>query len=189
MATAAKKDDGGLPTGLDVEAFLAWVKDKPGRYELHDGEVIAMPPQRNWHATTKGSVYVARREAIKSAGVPCHAMPDGVAVHVGAQGWYEPDALVCCGPEAPGDEIKIDNPLIVVEVPSPSTGHLDESHKLVGYFSVASVQHYVIVSPATKYLVHHKRQDDGTILTRIVTAGPLLLDPPGLTVDLTEILS
>lgn len=189
MATAAKKRDGALPTGLDVDAFLAWVKDHPGRYELHDGEVFAMSPARVLHGVKKFAMQRALLSAVREARLSCHVMPDGIAVHVSDQKWYEPDALVYCGPEAPGDDIKIDDPIIVVEVASPSTGNLDATHKLVGYFSVLSVQHYVIVNPATKLLVHHKRQDDGTILTRIITAGPLQLDPPGLTVDLTEILS
>lgn len=189
MATAPKRYDSGLPTGLDVDAFLAWAKDKPGRYELHNGEIIAMSPQRNRHTSKKGSVYVALREAIREAGVDCCAMPDGVAVYVSDEKWYEPDALVYCGPEAPGDDIKIDNPVIIFEVVSPSSGGLDANDKLLGYFSVTSVLHYVIVYPKDKRLIHHKRQGDGTILTRIITAGPLRLDPPGLSVDLTEVLS
>ncbi len=27
--------------------------------------------------------------------------------------------------------------------------------------------------------VHHHRQDDGSIVTRVVTRAPILLDPPG----------
>lgn len=189
MATVAQKTYHDLPRGLDAAAFHDWLKTNPGRYELHNGEIFAMSPQRNRHATKKGSTYVALRDAIKAARLTCHAMPDGVAVHVSDSKWYEPDALVYCGPEAPGDDIKIDNPMIVVEVVSPSTGSLDAADKLIGYFSVGSVQHYLIVYPVEQRLVHHKRQGDGTILTRIVAAGPLQLDPPGLSVDLTEMLS
>lgn len=189
MTAPALKPRDRLPRGLDVDQFLDWYEQQPGRYELHNGEVFAMSPQRNWHATTKGSIYVALRAAIASAGLPCHAMPDGVAVHVSGDKWYEPDALVYCGPPAPGNDIKIDHPVVIVEVASPSTVNLDETSKLVGYFSLASVHHYIIVYPRDKRLVHHQRQVDGTILTRIVTAGPLRLDPPSLSVDLTEVLS
>lgn len=54
-------------------------------------------------------------------------------------------------------------------------------------------RHSSIPKPAEptseRRLVHHERQHNGTILTRIVATGPLTLDPPGLSVDLTGILS
>lgn len=189
MATAAKNRGTDLPTGIGVDAFLAWVKDHPGRYELHDGDVIAMPPARVQHGVGKFAIQRALLTAVREAGLPCHVMPDGIAVRVSDERWYEPDGLVYCGPAAPADDVEIANPVILVEVVSPSTGRLDAPDKLSGYFSLPSVRHYLIVYTKTKHLVHHKRQDDGTLLTSIVTAGPLLLDPPGLIVDLTEILS
>jgi len=190
MATAQKlPDEPSLPTGLDVPAFLAWVKANPGRYELHNGEIFAMSPARVRHGVKKFAIQRALLDGVRHAGLPCHVMPDGIAVQVSDKKWYEPDALVYCGPEAPGDDIKIDNPIIVVEVISPSTAGLDAMHKLIGYFDVASVEHYIIVHPVSQRILHHKRQADGTLLTTIMSGGVLRLDPPGLSVDLTEILS
>ena len=188
MATALKVPSDGLPTGLDVPSFLEWVKNKPGRYELHNGDVVAMSPARVRHGVGKFAIQRALLAGVRDAGLPCHVMPDGIAVHVSDQKWYEPDALVYCGAAALEDDIKIDNPVIVVEVISPSTAGIDEADKLLGYFSLASVHHYLIVHLKEKRVVHHQRRSDDTILTRIVTAGPLLLDPPGMTVDLTELL-
>lgn len=186
MATAPKRPDDELPRGIDVEAFLAWVKDQPGRYELHGGVVIAMAPERIEHAATKFAVARSLYAAIQTEKLPCHVLPDGVAVHVSDRKWYEPDALVYCGPKAPRGEVKIEAPLIVVEVSSPSTSNLDEQQKLVGYFSLPSLHHYLIVYPE-KPLLHHQRQADGTILTRIVSAGPLRLDPPGIEIDVASL--
>jgi hypothetical protein len=44
------------------------------------------------------------------------------------------------------------------------------------------VQHYLIVRTEDGAIIHHARNADGTILTRIVREGVLRLDPPGLTV-------
>lgn len=182
MGSAAKRYDSGLPTGLDVDAFLEWVKSRPGRYELHEGAVYAMAPERVWHAQTKLAVHFALADAVRAAGLDCHVLPDGVAVHVSDVKWYEPDALVYCGAEAQPDDLNIVNPVIIVEVESPSTERLDETVKLAGYFSVPSVQHYLIVYSGGP-LVHHRRQSDGTILTRLVSSGPIRLDPPGIELD------
>ena len=53
----------------------------------------------------------------------------------------------------------------MVEVASPSTRKIDASLKLTGYFSLPSVQHYLIVDPDGPPVIHHRRQGDGTILT------------------------
>lgn len=188
MATAPKRPDDELPRGIDVEAFLAWAKDRPGRYELHDGTVIAMAPERLEHVDVKTNTQVALREGIKKAGLECRAVGDGIAVHVNDRKWYQPDALVYCGARAPRDATRIDNPLIVVEVSSPSTSNIDEQNKLVGYFSVPSVEHYLIVYP-DKPLLHHQRQSDGTILTRIMSSGILRLDPPGIELDVADLFA
>lgn len=187
MTTAPKRYESGLPRGLDVDGFLAWAKDQPGRFELHDGEVIAMAPERVWHATMKFAVQRALFEAAAAAGASCHIVPDGVAVHVSDRKWYEPDAMVYCGGAAGPDDLNIVDPVIVGEVASPSTVRLDETAKLVGYFSVASVQHYVIVYPDGAPIVHHQRQADGTILTRLVGTGVVRFDPPGIEIDVANL--
>ena len=50
------------------------------------------------------------------------------------------------------------------------------------YFRLPSVQHYLIVRTEDRAIIHHARNADGTILTRIVREGPRCLDPPGFTV-------
>lgn len=187
MATAPKRPDDELPRGIDVEAFLAWVKDRPGRFELHSGVVVAMAPERLDHVDVKTNMQLALREGIKKASLDCRAVGDGVAVHVSDTKWYQPDALVYCGPKASGDATWIENPSITVEVLSPSTTHIDEGAKLIGYFSVPSVHHYLIVDPAGPPLVHHQRQSDGSILARIIGGGVLKLDPPGIEIDVASL--
>ena len=187
MATAPRRPDDELPRGIDVEAFLAWMKDRPGRFELHGGAVIAMSPERLGHVNVKSAAYMALRSGIRSAGVPCHVVGDGVAVQVSDAKWYQPDALVYCGPAASSDSIKIENPTIIVEVLSPSTGHIDEGAKLVGYFSLPSVQHYLIIDPDGPPLVHHRRQSDGSILAHIIGAGHLRFDPPAIEIEVASL--
>lgn len=167
---------------MTVEEFLSWAEDRPGRYELHDGRIVAMSPERVGHASVKGAIFRALTDALVNADLRCHVLPDGVAVRVSETRWYEPDALVYCGAEAARDSIQIDNPMIVVEVLSPSTAQRDIHAKLAGYFSVPSVMHYLIVDPESPPVVHHKRQDDGTILTRLIPSGEIKFDPPGFVV-------
>jgi Uma2 family endonuclease len=169
---------------MTSDEFVAWAMEQPEgkRFELVAGEVVAMAPERSAHALAK--FHIARRlaEAVESGGHPCQVYPDGMAVTIDATTTYEPDALVRCGPISPPDAIKLSDPVIVVEVLSPSTRARDAGAKLVDYFRLPSVHHYLIVRTEDRAIIHHARNADGTILTRIVREGDLHLEPPGLTV-------
>ena len=64
----------------------------------------------------------------------------------------------------------------------------DLRDKLVGYFQVPSIVHYLIVDPDDRLVIHHARGGGDAITTRILSAGsPLKLDPPGLEMAVAEL--
>ena len=133
---------------MTVDEYLDWAMDRPGRYELFQGEVFAMSPETVGHAQTKGNVYFALTAAVRERGLPCYVLPDGPTVRVDEHTAYEPDALVYCGEELPQTALEVPNPVVIVEVLSPSTRRIDVSVKLAGYFRLPSVAHYLIVDLA-----------------------------------------
>jgi Uma2 family endonuclease len=172
---------------MTVDEFLVWAEVQPGRWELYNGVPYAMAPERAGHGEIKFGVQTALVQGIRKAGLPCYMLPDGATVRVSQHTAHEPDALVYCGQKLPSDAIEVPNPVIVVEVASPSTRKVDASLKLTGYFRLPSVQHYLIIDPDGPPVVHHRLQADGTILTSIVHDGALTLDPPGIEVEVAEI--
>jgi Uma2 family endonuclease len=172
---------------MTVDEYLTWAAGKPGRYELYDGSVYAMSPEGIGHAKVKFAVQAALAAGIKARNLPCHMLPDGLTVRVEARTAFEPDALVYCGKEASSTSLEITNPVIVVEVLSPSTRRVDVSKKLAGYFQLSSVAHYLIVDPTKPLIVHHTRSSDGKIETRIVSDGAIALEPPGLELKLADV--
>ena len=171
---------------MTVDEYLAWAEGRPGRFELYAGVVYAMTPERAEHAIVKFGVQTVLLSAIRRAGLPCHMLPDGMTVRVDEDTAHEPDARVYCGEKLPGSAIEVPNPLIVVEVLSPSTRRIDASAKLAGYFRVPSVAHYLIVNPDSRLVIHHARGEGDVIATRIVREGTLRLDPPGMDVPVEE---
>lgn len=167
---------------MTSDAFIAWAMEQPdgSRCELVAGEIVAMAPERAAHSRLKGAIYAQLAEAIRAAGLPCEAYPDGMAVEVDAETVYEPDALVRCGMPLPDDAVKVTDPMIVVEVLSPSTRARDTGAKLADYFRMPSTRHYLIVRTEDRTIIHHARGEDGAIITRIIRGGPLRLDPPGI---------
>ena len=174
---------------MSVDEFLAWALGQPGRHELEDGVVIAMSPERVGHLESKSNAMLALKRAIGRAKRPCHALPDGATVRINNRTAFEPDALVYCGPRLPNKAIEIPNPIIVVEVLSDSTARRDAHDKLVGYFAVTSIFHYLLVDSDKRYVVHHKRGAGEVIETRIIHAGAITLDPPGLSVSVEEMFA
>jgi Uma2 family endonuclease len=124
---------------------------------------------------------------VRGSGRPCHVLSDGVTIRIDGMTAYEPDALVYRGQERPLSDVEVPDPVILVEVLSPSTRQIDASIKLTGYFRLPSVAHYLIVDPAEPMIVHHSRKPGEEIVTRVVTEGTIRLDPPGLQLALADI--
>ena len=159
---------------------------QPGRYERVAGEPVAMSPERVEHVRIKNRVWAALDRAILSAGLDGEALGDGVTIEVDDDTDYEPDAVVNCGPKLPPDATAASNPIIVVEVLSPSNQSIDSSDKLADYFRVPSIQHYLIVRAKRREIIHHSRAG-ADIVARVINIGKIVLNPPGIEIDLTEV--
>jgi len=169
---------------MTADEFIVWAMEQPEgkHYELVAGEVFAMSPERVGHARAKLRVAARFAAAIDAGHLSCEVFGDGMAVRVDAATVYEPDAMVRCGPPMDDDAIEVMDPVIVVEVVSPSSHKRDSGTKLEDYFRIPSVRHYLIVKTENKAIIHHRRDETGEIFTHILREGVLHLDPPGLTV-------
>ena len=145
-------------------------------------------PERARHNLLKAHACLALRDAIKRSGANCTAYTDGMTVKIDSGTAREPDALVQCGKPIDLDELIADNPVIVVEIVSPSFERDDTTKKLSEYFSVGSIQHYLVVDGEKRLIIHHGRRPDGDILTRIHSDGEIGLEPPGLKIPFTDMM-
>jgi Uma2 family endonuclease len=140
-----------------------------------------MAPERAAHARVKARIWRRLEDATEAGNLPREALTDGMSVEVDEHTVYEPDALVRCGALLRPGAVKLSDPLIVVEVLSSSTSARDASIKPDDDFRLPSVQHYLIVGTENRTIIHHQRGTDSIALTRIVREGPILLEPPGIT--------
>ena len=176
------------PPAFTADEFIAWALEQPeGRFELDNGAVVAMAPERIGHGRAKNRILRALEAAIAARGLGCEAHPDGATVRIDDGTVYEPDALVRCGQPLPADAIEVTDPIVVVEVVSPSSRGIDRGVKHASYFSLPSVRHYLIVDTDKRVVIHHRRDEGGQIGVRILRDGSLTLDPPGLTIEVQAI--
>ena len=167
---------------MTVDEFLLWAVAQEGRWELHEGIVRKITPERLDHARTKGEAFVALSVAARRAGCDCEVFGSGAGVQIDDWTVYAPDGAIVCGPKLPDDAILLVNLMVVVEILSPATAGIDHGRKLSGYFSLASVQHYLILDPERRVAIHHKRGASDAIETRVFSEGAVKLDPPGFEV-------
>ncbi len=175
---------------MTVPEFLAWAKAQDGgRFELVCGQIVAMAPERWEHVQAKQRAFRALEAAVERAGVACQALIDGLAVAVDDETSYIPDALVNCGEPGAPDALIAPNPVIVVEVLSPSTRGIDTTVKLADYFRVLSLKHYLIVDLGRRHVVHYRKQTDGTVTVVVMSEGEIAFDPPGISVTVVSLLA
>jgi Uma2 family endonuclease len=158
-------------------------------YDLIHGEIVAQAASRAAHGRVKAAAWSAFAAAIRGAGLRCEAFVETLAVEIAEGNTFEPDVLVESGPPLPPDARLSENPVIVVEVLSPSTERRDETTRYVGYLKQRGVPHYLVIDPDNRLAIHHRRVSDIEIATRIVTVGELHFDPPGLTIAVADLFA
>jgi Uma2 family endonuclease len=179
-----------IPRRLSTDEFLRWLESRAEdeRWELVDGEPVrGMAPETVRHVELKRNLLETLRDALRTAGLPCRALGDGVAVRVDPRSFFQPDASITCADHVDPDGTEVPEPIVVAEVVSPGTRVRDHTVKLVDYFTVPSVQHYLLIETRRRLVLHHRRGAEREVVTRFLPAGRLRLDPPGLELDVEAI--
>ena len=85
-------------------------------------------------------------------------------VKVNDEKYYYPDITVACD-ETPQDRFYREEPVLIVEVTSPSTREIDRREKLQAYQQMPSVLEYVLIEQDKMHIEIHRRQASGTWIT------------------------
>lgn len=162
----------------NLEEFRAWHERQPDVWEFIDGALRLMAPGSNAHTLVKGNVHGAFAQALR--GTDCRALVDGAIVEVHGSSLI-PDIVVTCT-DLDSSTPRVGEPVIIVEILSPSNERDDTGRKLALYLEISTLRHYVVIHQDRRQIVHHERRDDfgGAFLTTIAPPDPLRLDPPGI---------
>lgn len=131
------------------------------RLEFVDGWVYAMVGGTPTHARLASRVLAALAAALRP---PCEPYGSDLKIHIAAahRSTYADVVVVCGEPQtARGDKNAIVNPVVLVEVLSPSTEGEDRGAKWSDYQTLASLQHYVLVSQDVRRVEVYSRQAEG----------------------------
>ena len=144
-----------------VEQFLAWMRIRPERFELHGDRIVCMSGTKKEH---REAVRTLDEEIQKRKRAGCHVdIADAIKATVGTSPYYFPDLIMVCGPQEYEDIDGIDvleNPCVVVEVLSRTTRKTDESFKLESHLGLPSVKLVVLVDTDAVTAAMHARGRD-----------------------------
>lgn len=168
------------PQRMTVDEYLPWAVAQGGRWELIDGRPVKMPAETLFHIKVKFFVALVLTELAEASGLALHALSDGATVRIDKHNANEPDSLVYAGPERPDDDLEVPDPIIVAEVISPTSGARDKNRKRHDYFSLPSVEHYLVVDPKSRTVLHFNRANWEGKGKRLGEADTVDLTPPGL---------
>jgi Uma2 family endonuclease len=147
-------------TYLTVEEYLALERQSEIRSEYLDGEIAAMTGGSPNHSLIIGNLHAELRQALKSG--PCRVFPGDLRIRIPATNLYNyPDIVVVCGDVLPDetDRDAILNPVVIVEVLSPTTESYDRGKKFESYQTLESLKEYVLVAQDRPRVEHYLRQD------------------------------
>jgi Uma2 family endonuclease len=181
MTTAAARTEHRMTVG----EFLDWSEEQAddARYELVAGvPVRLMAPTIIRHAQIQYNAGQGLRRAIGEAALPCRVYDAGPGVAVGHEGdqCRIPDVVVTCALTVDETARLVPEPVIVIEVASPSTRLADVNDKVEFYSSIESVQHYLVIEQDRRRVVYHGLGPSGGLEPRILREGEIALDPPGI---------
>ena len=148
---------------LTPEEYIAFERKAPpdseiSRYEYLNGELIAMSGASREHNLITNNISGELRSLLKGSGCETYASDMRVSAPVTSSYFYPDVVVVCEDPRFEDDVFDILlNPIILVEVLSPSTEAYDRGEKFSHYRHLASLQEYVLVSQ-DKVLVERYRR-------------------------------
>ena len=151
-----------LKTKISAEEYLAGEEVSRTKHEFVDGEVYAMSGAINKHNLIAGNLFGNLWLHLRDSG--CEVYKENMKLKADENTFYYPDIFVACD-KNPENEYYREEPILIIEVVSPSTRQIDRREKLRAYQQIPSVQEYVIVEQEKISVEIHRRQPDGRWIT------------------------
>lgn len=174
-----------------LEEYLELDSNSEEKYEYFDGEVFAMAGGSLHHNRVARNLIWLLNDKLAAAG--CEVLPADMRIKVPKAFPYRyPDLSIVCGEpvieELSGQQMLV-NPLVLIEILSPTTAAYDQGRRFSAYQSIASFQEYLLVSQDRPQITQYVRQPNGKWLRSEIEGleSQLLLETVNCVLSLREI--
>lgn len=179
-----------LKTKVPAADYLNNELASPVKHEFVNGEVYAMAGGSVRHNLISGNIFAALRSHLIDN--ECDVIIADVKLKTTDEAYYYPDVFVSCD-NKPQSQYYREEPVLIIEVASPSTREIDRREKLRAYQQMPSVREYAIVEQDKLHIELHRRQPNGNWITYFYNDNDLDVDiefqSVGLRTNLDEIYS
>jgi Uma2 family endonuclease len=174
-------------TIAEYDAFVAGIADDR-EFELVDGELVMMVNPTQYHEQIAANIGAPLKLAMDRRG--CLSYQGGMRVQrdhdSSGRDKYRPDVLVRCG--AIENTTYVIDPIVIVEVLSPSTIDNDRGRKLRFYKTMPTAMHIVLAHSDQMRVEHYARLPDGWQLGVLtLPTEQLVLDAVDFSIDQSQI--
>jgi Uma2 family endonuclease len=153
----------GMPLQtLSMTEYLVWESEQPDRHEYFRGETFAMVGARRGHGRVVSNL--GRHIGNHFEEGPCQVFSENMKVRIADEAVLYPDIFVTCGAYFSADQQVFTDPVLIIEVLSPSTQRYDRSEKFAMYRKLPTLREYVLIDPATQRAEVFRLQNDGSCL-------------------------
>lgn len=171
---------------LTADEYLAIERAAESKSEFFDGEMIPMSGGSENHSLIAMNIGSELRRVLRGRGLRVHSSDLRITTPEGL--YTYPDVSVVGPPQFEGDQRDILlNPLLLVEVLSPSTEAYDRGAKFARYREIESLRTYVLVSQDSLNVEVFTRQLDDSWSLRTFRAGRVAIQEPACEIELAEI--
>jgi Uma2 family endonuclease len=170
--------------------YVRLEEDSAIKHEFLGGRVWAMAGGSPRHAAIAARIIASLADQLR--GKPCEVFTSDLRIRVSATGLGTyPDASVVCGklevdPEDPKGHT-ITNPVLVVEVLSPSTEEYDRTEKRAHYQAMPSVREIMLVAQDERRVEIWRREGEEWTSHTTRDTGLARVDSIACTLELSEI--
>ena len=147
-------------TYLTPEEYLTFERKAITKHEYLSGEIVAMSGASNAHNLITGDVFAELHGQLK--GGKCLVYTGDMRVKTSpTTAYFYPDITVVCDKPRFEDHTfdTFLNPIVMIEVLSPSTEAYDKGEKFARYQQLVSLQEYILVSQDHVRVQHYLRRE------------------------------
>jgi Uma2 family endonuclease len=144
-----------------LEEYFALEQASEARYEYWQGKVFAMSGASPAHGQIQVNLITLLRSQLR--GRPCRILPSDIRLKVPSFPPYRyPDLSGLCGEpmfEMIGGLDVLTNPMLIVEILSPTTEAFDRGDKFTHYKSIPSFSEYLLIAQHRPHVAQYIKQN------------------------------
>ncbi|WP_129632165.1 Uma2 family endonuclease [Candidatus Oscillochloris fontis] len=147
---------------ITEQEYLEVERTSTSKHEYLDGQIYAMSGASRIHNLIAGNTLAALHGQLRQK--PCQIFPSDMRIRVMRTGLNTyPDLVIMCGePEYTDDALDtLTNPLVLIEILSPSTERYDRGMKAQHYRTIETLQDYILIAQDYYHIEHYSRQANG----------------------------